>query len=205
MKYQFFGLRYHKIELHLYTYILFINYYIKVFLKENIYLFIWLRWVLVATYGTFIATCRIFVAPCGIFSCGMRTLSRSMWDLVPWPGIEPGPPASGAWSLNCWTTREVPILKSLNAFYLWIISVMLFERQARKNEGKKEEREEGRGKEKLGNWKEKHLISPKWPFIWLQVSFYLPLSQTPPESTYWSDRKFSFRISIQVYITQTNN
>ena len=31
-----------------------------------------------------------------------------MWDLVPWPGIEPGPPAVGAWSLNHWTTREVP-------------------------------------------------------------------------------------------------
>ena len=32
-----------------------------------------------------------------------------MWDLVPWPGIEPGPPALGAWSLNHCTTREVPI------------------------------------------------------------------------------------------------
>ena len=28
--------------------------------------------------------------------------------LVPWPGIEPMPPALGAWSLNHWTTREVP-------------------------------------------------------------------------------------------------
>ena len=28
--------------------------------------------------------------------------------LVPWPGIEPGPPASGAQSLNHWTAREVP-------------------------------------------------------------------------------------------------
>ena len=34
-------------------------------------------------------------------SCGMR-------DLVPWPGMEPGPPALGAQSLNHWTTREVP-------------------------------------------------------------------------------------------------
>ena len=32
-----------------------------------------------------------FHVACGIFSCGMRTLSSSMWDLVPWPGIEPGP------------------------------------------------------------------------------------------------------------------
>ena len=27
--------------------------------------------------------------------------------LVPWPGIEPMPPALQAWSLNHWTTREV--------------------------------------------------------------------------------------------------
>ena len=34
-------------------------------------------------------------------------LSCSMWDLVPWPGIEPVPPPWGAWSLSHWTTREV--------------------------------------------------------------------------------------------------
>ena len=33
-------------------------------------------------------------------SCGMR-------DLVPRPGIEPGPPALGTQSLSHWTTREV--------------------------------------------------------------------------------------------------
>ena len=44
----------------------------------NIYLF-WLWQVLVA---------------------GMRTLSCDMWALVPWPGIEPGAPALGAWSLS---------------------------------------------------------------------------------------------------------
>ena len=49
-----------------------------------IYLFILLHWVLVAARG--------------IFSCGMQ-------DLVPWPGIEPGSPALGAWSLSHWTTR----------------------------------------------------------------------------------------------------
>ena len=36
----------------------------------------------------------------------MWTLSWGMWDLVPWPGIEPWPPAQ---SLNLWTTREVPV------------------------------------------------------------------------------------------------
>ena len=29
------------------------------------------------------------------------------WDLVPWPEIQPEPPALGAQSLNHWTTREV--------------------------------------------------------------------------------------------------
>ena len=31
-----------------------------------------------------------------------------MWVLVPWPGIEPGPPALGAWSHSHWTTKEIP-------------------------------------------------------------------------------------------------
>ena len=56
------------------------------FIKENIYLFIWLHW--------------IFVVACGIFRCGM-------WDLVPWPGTKPVPPALEVWSLNNWTAREV--------------------------------------------------------------------------------------------------
>ena len=49
----------------------------------------------------FICLCRGFVATCGLFSWGM-------WDLVPRPGIEPGPPALGMQSLSHWTTREVP-------------------------------------------------------------------------------------------------
>ena len=39
----------------------------------------------------------------------MLGLSCGMWDLVPWPGIEPESPALGAWSLSHRTTREVPI------------------------------------------------------------------------------------------------
>ena len=35
----------------------------------------------------------------------MWTLSWSMWDLAPWPGIEPGPSALGTQSLSPWTTR----------------------------------------------------------------------------------------------------
>ena len=29
-----------------------------------------------------------------------------MQDLVPWPGIEPGPPALGIWTLSHWATRK---------------------------------------------------------------------------------------------------
>ena len=38
----------------------------------------------------------------------MRLLSCSMWDLVPWPGVELKPPALGLRSLSHWTPREVP-------------------------------------------------------------------------------------------------
>ena len=44
----------------------------------------------------------------GDLHCLMYDLCCSMWDLVPWPGIEPGPPALEAKSLSHWTTREVP-------------------------------------------------------------------------------------------------
>ena len=40
------------------------------------------------------------VESCRVFRC-------SVWDLVLWLGIEPWPPALGAWSLSHWTTREV--------------------------------------------------------------------------------------------------
>ena len=47
------------------------------------------------------------VGACGIFSYSMEILSCGMWDLAPWPGIEPRPPALGAWRLSHWITREV--------------------------------------------------------------------------------------------------
>ena len=40
-------------------------------------------------------------------SCGTHNHCCSMQDPVPWPGIEPRPPALGAWSRNHWITREV--------------------------------------------------------------------------------------------------
>ena len=54
-----------------------------------------------------------------------------MWDLVPWPGIEPEPPALGAQSLIHCATREIPevpicvllcmylVLGLLNILGLW--------------------------------------------------------------------------------------
>ena len=70
-------------------------------LLKKFYSFTWLYWVLVAA--------------CRIFSCSMLTLSWGMWDLVPWPGITPRPPALEARSLSHWTPREVPS-KSLSIF-----------------------------------------------------------------------------------------
>ena len=55
----------------------------------------------------------ISTAESKIFTCGMGTLNCSMWDLFPWPGIKPRPPALGAQSLSPWTTRKVPSLCSL--------------------------------------------------------------------------------------------
>ena len=48
-----------------------------------------------------------------------------MWDLVPWPGIEPRPPALEVWSLSHWTTREVltnwlRFLLISNMFNAWV-------------------------------------------------------------------------------------
>ena len=37
-------------------------------------------------------------------------LSCGTWGLLPWPGMEPGPPALGAQSLIHWTSREAPWL-----------------------------------------------------------------------------------------------
>lgn len=42
----------------------------------------------------------------------------SMWDLVPWWGIEPRPPALEAQRLSYWTTREVPVFN----FLFWKLS-----------------------------------------------------------------------------------
>ena len=47
-----------------------------------------------------------------------------MQDLVPRPGIEPRPPALGAWSLTHWTTREVP--RSMILLFVFFLSPLHF-------------------------------------------------------------------------------
>ena len=74
-----------------------------------------LRWVLVVAHLIFVAACELLVVAC-------------MRDLVSRPGIKPGPPALGAWSLTRWTTREVPIAhRSFLFIYLFVcLFVCLF-------------------------------------------------------------------------------
>ena len=40
------------------------------------------------------------------FFTNVLRLNWGMWDLVPWSGIEPGPPALGVHSLSHWTTGK---------------------------------------------------------------------------------------------------
>lgn len=40
--------------------------------------------------------------------CSISTLSKSMWNLVPWPAIEPGPSTVKLWRPNPWTARNSP-------------------------------------------------------------------------------------------------
>ena len=41
-------------------------------------------------------------------------LGCDLWALVPWPGIESGPPALEAWSLTHWTIREIHLKFFIN-------------------------------------------------------------------------------------------
>ena len=67
----------------------------------------------------FIWLCLVLVATCGIFY-----LHCNLWNLVPWPGVKPRPPALGEWSLSHRTTRKVPIPHLLYPFicgYTWVL------------------------------------------------------------------------------------
>ena len=49
-----------------------------------------------------------------------------MWDVVSWAGIEPGPQALGARSLNCCATREVPTTLFLIPLFYFLCSTFHF-------------------------------------------------------------------------------
>ena len=51
----------------------------------------------------------LFIWLCQMFSYGMQ-------ELVPWPGMEPRPPALGAQNLSHWTIRDIPICLFLVCF-----------------------------------------------------------------------------------------
>ena len=65
-------------------------------------LFTWPCWVLVVAFGIFYPHCSVW------------TLSCSLWDLVPWPGIKPRLPVLGVQNLSPWTTREVLVPTSFH-------------------------------------------------------------------------------------------
>ena len=76
-------------------------------------------------FGCLLVTAGILLWVClstsGFFCCcwSMQTLSCSVWDLVPWPRMEPGPPVLGAWILSRWTTREVPDVNFKRVLIWW--------------------------------------------------------------------------------------
>ena len=82
------------------------------FFKVFIYLFIWLHQILVVSH--LLLSCR---------QVGSLVVA-CMWDLVPWPGIEPRPPALGAWNLNHCATREVPFCPFFNQIGFLLVSCM---------------------------------------------------------------------------------
>ena len=64
---------------------------------------------------------QVLVVSWEIFSCRMQTLSWGMWDLVPWPVMEPRPHPLGAWSLSHRTTREVPSVVNFSAVWHYFL------------------------------------------------------------------------------------
>ena len=86
--------------------------------SENIFFFFFLIFIYLVALGLSCGRRASLVAACRLLSCGRQAgslvvackllVAACMWDLVPQPGIEPGPPALGAQSLNHHATREVP-------------------------------------------------------------------------------------------------
>ena len=53
----------------------------------------------------------------GFFSFFLPSDPPSHGILIPWPGIEPTPPAVETWSPNCWTTREAPLYLIFSIYF----------------------------------------------------------------------------------------
>ena len=76
---------------------------------------------------------NIYLAVLGL-SCSTRDLRSflqharsfrcSMWDLVPWSGMEPGPPVLGAQSLSHWTTREVSVVLEFWSWFCYCFLIL---------------------------------------------------------------------------------
>ena len=67
------------------------------------------HWITREVPRLFIWLCHVLVVALRIFDlfCGIQTLNCGMWNIIPWPGIEPNPLSLGARSLRHWTTREI--------------------------------------------------------------------------------------------------
>jgi len=73
-------------------------------------------WILLTAYlklsltffSVFCISCKLIVGS----RCLLSFLNIWLWDLVLWPGIEPGPPALDAQSLSHWTPRKSQIASS---------------------------------------------------------------------------------------------
>ena len=74
-----------------------------------------------------------------------------MQDLVPWPEIEPGPPALGSQSLSHWTPREDPSFSILQLFWCHPMMSSNDVTQLRRF-----------GWWSESGWEEKSLLSPGW-------------------------------------------
>ena len=75
-------------------------------------------WIVSMDYSDYISFIFLdfLVGAWRIFSCCMWTLSCGLWDLVPWPRIEPRP-LHWEHSLTRWTAREVPSFSLLKHLF----------------------------------------------------------------------------------------
>ena len=71
-------------------------------------------WLLLNHSNTFLKNVSILFSVFIFFGCHV-----AFGMTVPWPGIEPVPPAVEAWSFNHWTAREVPIFCFLKFSFIF--------------------------------------------------------------------------------------